>query len=160
MHQLADDLLEQLIGRTAPADDVALLAVRTRPVNDGLDLRIAAQPRELLRLRSRIKAWLRLQGASAVDAGEITLAVNEAATNAVEHAYGLVDADFSVEARLDGQIITVVVRDSGRWREPAGGLRGRGVELMRGLMEDVEVESGPDGTTVVLRRRLRDGDEE
>jgi hypothetical protein len=29
------------------------------------------------------------------------------------------------------------------------------VELMRGLMEDVEVESGPDGTTVVMRRGLR-----
>jgi PAS domain S-box-containing protein len=159
VHNLADDLLERLLGTTAPADDVALLAVRTRPVTDRLDLRISARPRELLPLRARLRAWLMAQGAQPGDAGQITLAVNEAATNAVEHAYGLDDADFSVQAQRDGQVVTVVVRDSGRWREPAGGLRGRGVELMRGLMEDVEVESGPDGTTVVLRRLLRGEDE-
>jgi PAS domain S-box-containing protein len=160
VHQLADDLLGQLLGKAPPADDVALLAVRTQPATEALELHVAAQPRDLLSLRSRLRAWLMARGASAVDASEITLAVNEAATNAVEHAYGLDDADFSVQARRDGQIVTVVVRDSGRWREPAGGLRGRGVELMRGLMEDVEVESGPDGTTVVMRRRLRGEGEE
>ena len=155
VHRLADDLLAELLGKTAPADDVALLAVRTHPATETLALRVGAEPRDLLSLRSRVRAWLMARGASAGEAGEITLAVNEAATNAVEHAYGLDDADFSVQARRDGQIVTVVVGDSGRWREPAGGLRGRGVELMRGLMEDVEVESGPDGTTVVMRRRLR-----
>ncbi len=153
--ELADHLLGELLGEAAPGDDVALLAVRTRPPPDDLGLLVVARPRELGSLRTRVRAWLVGLGAAPSEAGEITLAVNEAATNAVEHAYGLEDAAFTVEGRVDGDVVTVVVRDSGQWREPAGGLRGRGVELMRGLMEDVEVESGPDGTTVALRRRLR-----
>jgi len=47
------------------------------------------------------------------------------------------------------------VRDFGRWYERATETRGRGVSLMRSLMDDVDIDRGVDGTTVTLRRRLR-----
>ena len=46
------------------------------------------------------------------------------------------------------------MRDSGSWREPMNGNRGKGLVLMRQLMDDVSVDTTPDGTVVQLRRRL------
>ena len=49
----------------------------------------------------------------------------------------------------------MTVRDHGRWRPPRGSHRGRGLPLMRALMERVDVEHSDDGTVVVLERTLR-----
>ena len=57
-------------------------------------------------------------------------------------------------ARVDGSI-TVTVRDEGRWRQGRSTDRGRGFPLMRALMESVEVQRSPEGSAVVLRRKLR-----
>jgi anti-sigma regulatory factor (Ser/Thr protein kinase) len=48
----------------------------------------------------------------------------------------------------------VTVRDRGGWREPKGETRGRGIPVMKEFMDDVGIETGDDGTTVVLRRRI------
>jgi anti-sigma regulatory factor (Ser/Thr protein kinase) len=58
--------------------------------------------------------------------------------------------------RLDGDDrIVVTVRDDGSWRtsEPVPD-RGRGLALMRMLMDSVEVERRDDGTEVVMRRTI------
>jgi anti-sigma regulatory factor (Ser/Thr protein kinase) len=47
------------------------------------------------------------------------------------------------------------VRDRGGWREGRSDDRGRGLPLMRALMDAVEIEQRPTGSTVVLRRALR-----
>jgi anti-sigma regulatory factor (Ser/Thr protein kinase) len=46
------------------------------------------------------------------------------------------------------------VRDFGSWRAERAGDRGRGLSLMRALMDTVEVTPTPEGTTVRLRRTL------
>jgi anti-sigma regulatory factor (Ser/Thr protein kinase) len=46
------------------------------------------------------------------------------------------------------------IRDSGRWRPPRGAHRGRGMQLMEGLADAVEVVPREDGTTVQLLRKL------
>ena len=46
------------------------------------------------------------------------------------------------------------MRDGGRWRAPRGTHRGRGLPLMRALMETVDVQHTDDGTVVVLERTL------
>jgi anti-sigma regulatory factor (Ser/Thr protein kinase) len=54
--------------------------------------------------------------------------------------------------------VAFIVRDTGRWREQRnGGDRGRGLEIVRKLMDDLAVEPGPDGTEVRMRRRLGGG---
>ena len=49
----------------------------------------------------------------------------------------------------------IAVRDRGGWRDTSSEDRGRGLPLMRALMDDVDIEQRPTGSTVVLRRTLR-----
>ena len=86
---------------------------------------------------------------------EITAACNEACANVIEHAYGPGDATFSLEADLIDDRVAVTVRDTGEWRAPHPHHRGLGLMVMRGLMDAVNVESGPGGTTVHLQRRVK-----
>lgn len=88
---------------------------------------------------------------------ELTVAVQEACANAVEHAFGPGTADFAMDAHHAGDEVTIVVRDEGSWRHTRGTERGRGMPLMRALTDAVDVEAGANGatgTTVELRRRL------
>jgi anti-sigma regulatory factor (Ser/Thr protein kinase) len=49
------------------------------------------------------------------------------------------------------------VSDRGSWREPRGAERGRGLRIIDGLMQDVEVLPGESGTVVRMRRTLAAG---
>ena len=59
------------------------------------------------------------------------------------------------ETRADEGVVELVVTDPGRWREGGGDGRGRGMPLMKELMDSVEVTHTAEGTTVTMRRRLR-----
>jgi PAS domain S-box-containing protein len=154
LEALGDVLLGELeaMGRE---DDVALLCAGVLPAGAGFEFRLPADARELATARHAIGTWLDSRGASRTEEADITLAVNEALANAVAHAYGLRSGDVEVEARDEDGSVVFVVRDEGRWadRHPDSG--GRGIQMMKGLMDDVTIDSAPDGTTVTLRRRLR-----
>jgi anti-anti-sigma factor len=51
-------------------------------------------------------------------------------------------------------LIRVVVRDHGQWRSPRNDGHGRGLQLIRGLVDDVQVVQTMTGTEVQLERRL------
>ena len=137
-------------------DDVAVLVAHMQPLPERLSTRWPADADALGGLRHLLRRWLAGYGANKNEIYDITVAVQEAAANAVEHAYAPGTAAFSVEAEhLDGAI-TVTVTDRGRWREARGQHRGRGFPLMRGLMESVDVRPETGGTSVVLRRTLED----
>ncbi|MCE6994658.1 ATP-binding protein [Saccharothrix sp. S26] len=113
-----------------------------------------AQAGQLAAVRARLDAWLAAEGLSEDDRYDLLLAVNEAASNAVEHAYGpdqhgLVHIE--AQARPDGSV-RVVVTDHGGWRVPPPTLsaRGRGLLLMRENVDEVLVDRGANGTTVTL----------
>jgi anti-sigma regulatory factor (Ser/Thr protein kinase) len=78
-------------------------------------------------------------------------AVGEALANAVEHAYlgspGLV----RVQAELHGNALHVTIEDDGKWK-PAQRRdeRGRGLPLMRALMDGVEIRTHQAHTVVRL----------
>jgi anti-sigma regulatory factor (Ser/Thr protein kinase) len=55
---------------------------------------------------------------------------------------------------VDGGEVVASVRDTGSWRDRRDDQRGRGLTIMNGLMDDVEVARSPTGTVVTLRRRL------
>jgi serine/threonine-protein kinase RsbW len=83
--------------------------------------------------------------------------VCEACNNAIEHAYPASAATFTVEiSRADGDAV-IVVRDTGTWRPARPGVDGRGLLLMRALMDTVEIDRAASGTTVRLRGRLSAG---
>jgi serine phosphatase RsbU (regulator of sigma subunit)/anti-sigma regulatory factor (Ser/Thr protein kinase) len=151
---LCDHIVELLVERT-PSDDVALLAVHAAvDAASPLRLTLPAVPDSLALVRRRLRAWLERTDATELEAYDVVLSVCEAAANAVEHAYGPVDAAFELAAHLDEGEVVVTVRDFGAWRPPRQPSRGRGLIVMRAAMDTVEVQPDEEGTTVVLRRRL------
>ena len=117
---------------------------------------VAPRPHELSRLRSQLRTWLGSVGCDAEATADIVLATSEAASNAIEHGAADMQRGVSVVGRVVDDVISVVVRDHGRWREPGPPLnRGRGIKIMRHLMDSVSVEPGDDGTLVRLERLLK-----
>ena len=155
LERLCDRILSGVLGDSFPADDVALLAVRPEPVPaDRFDLSLPAEPGSLVVLRRRFGRFLHAAGASPAEAYEVTLTVCEAAGNAIEHAYGPRDATFDVEAAFEDGELVATVRDNGSWRERRSEHRGRGLAIIKGLMDDVKVATEHGGTVVRMRRRL------
>jgi anti-sigma regulatory factor (Ser/Thr protein kinase) len=116
-----------------------------------------AEPHVLAPLRRTLRRWLRTAGASAGESHDVVLACGEACANAIQHAYGVGEGVLEVQFGLAGADVEVIVRDSGTWRTAARTHWGRGLELMRSLMDGVEVDTLPDGTSVRMRRRLAAG---
>lgn len=155
---LPSRLVGALLSEDEISDDVALLAVSAVPLaGRRLQLTIPAEPNELSPLRHTLRRWLRANGASEDDVFDILVACTEACANAIQHPYGARDGALEIELGVLDRHASVTVRDSGQWRaaSPSGG--GRGLRLMRELMDEVEVEPGGDGTVVRMRRRLGAG---
>lgn len=137
------------------ADDVAILAARLEPVPERLSGRWPADRGVLAGIRQQLRRWLEARGASADEIFDIVVACQEACANAVEHAYRPGEHSFELDATYDRGRVRVTVRDDGRWRPPRGTNRGRGVTMMRGLMDSVDIAHTDGGTTVVLERTLK-----
>ena len=155
----AEALCERLLAATLPAgatdDDVALLALCHVPLGSRLTLDLPSEPIALRSLRALLRRWLAQAEASDADVHAIVMACGEACTNAIEHAGAAPDEHISFEAVLRDGEVDVTVRDRGHWREerpPSD--QGRGLELIDALMDDVQLETTPEGTVVRLRRRL------
>jgi anti-sigma regulatory factor (Ser/Thr protein kinase) len=149
------------------ADDVALLCLRNQGVAAGigpypapLQVSMSARPASLAPLRTSLRAWLDEAGVDESTGRDVVLACNEAVANAALHAYEPDGGAVHVHAEIDDGAVVVRVRDEGRWRATNGDIRsaderGRGFLLMRAVMDDVLVDRGASGTTVVLRRALQ-----
>jgi len=145
-----------MVGGEGAADDIALLALRAEALDPArLRLRVPATPNSLPLMRHTLRRWLAQSGATSEDIYDISVATAEACANSIEHAYQAADARLEIEAMLRDSQIFVTVRDWGQWREPRGKHRGRGLILMKGLMDTVQVAHSEDGTTVQMRRRLK-----
>jgi anti-anti-sigma factor len=141
-------------------DDVAVLVAHRRAVSvEPLHLDLVATPSVLPGIRRRLGSWLSALGMGEQDRVGVMVAVGEACANAAEHAYrGTDPGPMSVSARVDVDgVLTVVVRDEGAWRPPDRdpGDRGRGLLIMRQLVDGVVLEEESRGTTVTLSVRLR-----
>jgi PAS domain S-box-containing protein len=154
---LLDHLVDTLVPAGGAPDDVALLTLRNLPVPERFAAEFPSEPESLAPIRSMLRRWLSHAGADDMEIAEITTACGEAATNAIEHAGTRNGATFEVSGRRDGADVEIAVRDHGTWREARDDDQGRGLDLMRTLMDTVAVEPGAGGTTVSLRRRLGQG---
>ncbi len=86
---------------------------------------------------------------------DVILAAGEAAGNAIEHAYGDAPGTIHVLAFVDEAHVVIEVRDTGRWRVGGDPERGRGLGIMRALVDRVSIESSRNGTKVRLELALR-----
>ncbi len=149
---VCDHLLRTLVPSGGATDDVAILMLRNLPVTDSFRVEFEAEPEALSQMRSLLRRWLRHAGADGRTISEVTTAAGEAATNAIEHSG--VAGNFEVGGRVAAGRVELTIRDRGRWRQPREGDQGRGLSLMRALMDTVELTPSPEGTTVRLRRTL------
>jgi anti-sigma regulatory factor (Ser/Thr protein kinase)/putative methionine-R-sulfoxide reductase with GAF domain len=143
------------LGSVLFQDDVALLVVRRRGRHDfgpdALELEIPNRPSALADLRASARRWLADVGVDRDRIGDIILAVGEAASNAVAHAYGPEGGTVSVALALDGPSVVATVEDTGSWRPARGRNRGRGITIMREVSDELEVDHGDGGTSVTMR---------
>jgi serine/threonine-protein kinase RsbW len=99
---------------------------------------------------------------------EVRMAVVEACINALEHSHSSereVYVTFEVLGEKDPEKLRITVRDTGVGFEPAlmtdpriedklkaSRKRGWGLKIIRGLMDEVEIRSGAEGTIVVMSK--------
>ncbi len=154
-----DDLATDVMARLAPADgyddDVALLLYR-HPAP--LEMSFPAESAQLAPVRKALRGWLDQCDLPPGTVQNILVAAGEACANAIEHGHRDAPGDavyFRAEAFVDNLHVRIV--DSGRWKTPQPELnthRGRGMGLMRALMQQVTVTPGPSGTTVDMHTRI------
>jgi anti-sigma regulatory factor (Ser/Thr protein kinase) len=154
-----EELADQVMARLAPAggydDDVALLLYR-HPAS--LDLTFPAEATQLARVRSALRDWLRRCDLPPRLVQGVLVAAGEACANAIEHGHRDLPGQtvrLSAEAWTDR--IRLTVTDTGRWKPPGSrpnADRGRGLTLMRAMMQDVTITPGPTGTTVEMHARI------
>lgn len=153
---IAQRILTDLVPGGQQRDDVALVVYAPRPPAE-LTISIDADPQQLRVLRHALAGWLDDLGVPEADANDVLLAVGEAAANAVEHAYGRDRPGRAhLAAAADGHRITVEVRDEGAWLAPSGDdiTRGRGILIMRSVMDEVDVATTRSGTVVTMSKQV------
>ncbi|MGW4497238.1 SpoIIE family protein phosphatase [Micromonospora sp. NPDC004336] len=149
---LVDAVVAGVAGRPL-RDDVAVLALEAAELNR-FALRLPADPTRLSVLRKRLEGFLVAHSVNETDLFDLTVAISEAAANAIEHPVDPAEPTIGVEVTIEDRTVVATVRDSGRWREPTGsGFRGRGLSLIEALGE-LSVTRTAEGTEVTLRRRL------
>jgi anti-sigma regulatory factor (Ser/Thr protein kinase) len=149
-------------------DDVALVVgqvVPDRAANEPIrELVIPNEPARIRDIRRFVGAFLAEVRAPVETSYEILLALSEAAANACR--YGRKSGTWSelrIQCRLERPDVIVSLSDEGPGFQPsrfevsevpdtlASG--GRGLFLMEQLMDEVEIDSSREGTTVTLKRR-------
>ncbi len=136
---------------------------KAQPDNED-DLALPADPSQLRRARRFIDAIATAAGFGEKDRYRITMAVNEAVANALEHGAPCRDGMIYLGAEIEAQRLWFYVRDCGEFAlvadpHPDGiAERGRGLALMNLLMDEVQLQT--DGQTEVrLSKRLEGGSE-
>jgi len=124
------------------------------PQPRAIDVAFPARPESSPQLRRALRLFLEQLGLDRSRAEDALLAAGEAVGNAIEHAYRGSKGTIRLRAQLRGRRLLIEVRDGGRWRLDGDPERGRGLGIMRALVDHVSIESTHDGTSVNLEIAL------
>lgn len=150
-------------------DDLAMVACQVAPdtaaAEPERELVLPNEPARVAEIRAFVASFLADLRAPVEDAAEFLLAVSEAAANAARYGRRPEGrSELRVRCSARGERVVVSVADDGPGLDPARLQRtelpdrfasgGRGLFLMNSLSDDVDIDSGPNGTTVTLARAL------
>jgi anti-sigma regulatory factor (Ser/Thr protein kinase)/ketosteroid isomerase-like protein len=144
----------RLIGATGAPDARLCIALRSHV------LAISPGPQGLSEGRGFIDRALSVAGFDAAARYQITVATNEAVSNAMEHGAPCDDGRFHIAAGVERGSFVFSVRDCGQFEDAASPLpdpvaeRGRGFAFMNLLMDDVRLDARPGETVLRLVKRL------
>ncbi|WP_280249321.1 SpoIIE family protein phosphatase [Nocardia abscessus] len=147
--EVADAVLSRLRPAAGYDDDVAMVVYRQPPAPLRLD--VPARADELAVLRRTLKGWMAAAAVPHDLAADLVAAANEACSNSIEHAYrNHADGRVRLSATCDIDTVVIVVTDTGDWKPRASdpGYRGRGIDMMRALTEELDIDHSGPGTTV------------
>jgi len=155
LDELADTLMAHMEPPNGYRDDVALLLVRPP---GPLDITFPAHDEYIASTRIALRRWLTEAGVAPEQCYDVLVAAGEAVANAIEHGHrDRRDGLITLRAWVQGDHLHVTVIDTGTWKphDPdAHTTRGRGILLMRGLMDHATIEQGENGTTVHMHTRI------
>ncbi|GAB3010437.1 SpoIIE family protein phosphatase [Mycobacterium bourgelatii] len=155
LDNVADHLMSRLEPSNGYSDDVAVLLYR-QPAP--LSIEFAADVQQLAPSRRALRIWLTRAGVEPTQIQDILIATGEAVANAIEHGHrDRPGGAVTLQATALVDRVQVTVSDTGTWKTPRAVpdvSRGRGIMLMRRLMEDVAIDSSDGGTTVHLHARI------
>ena len=138
--------------------------------NHDIRLVVRSDPRFLSSIRSLVRGWLEACDFTGEAADNVVLAIDEACSNAIRHAYGgRCDETFEVSLREDGGHLELTVCDHGapcppeciekRTLRPPGAddlePGGLGVQLMHEVFDEVDFHPGAVGGNCVIMRLKR-----
>ncbi len=148
----AQAIVDRIFEKRKNADDVAALVLAIEddaPEHFAFDF--SALPLGVPILRRSLARFLERRGVSDDEAYAVLLAVGEAAANAVEHAYAGEPGLVRVRAECADGILVIDVLDGGRWKPVEHrDERGRGIKIMRALMDRIEIRTMQAETNVRL----------
>jgi anti-sigma regulatory factor (Ser/Thr protein kinase) len=145
-------LMRRVFGERKNSDDAAALFVATSdvPKSDflfefsAIPLAVPIVRRTLLRYATRL-------GLDDDRAYALITAVGEATANAVEHAYPDRPGIVRLRVASANGSLRATIEDDGRWKQAQKREeRGRGLPLMRALMDGVEIRTNQSHTTISL----------
>ena len=135
-----------------------------------VDLTLPTDARLISQTRRTVSGYLEQMGVATDVVDDVVLALDEACTNVMRHAFAGDTELFHLTAELGPDEIVVVVEDEGvglpvsKLHEPLGAAdptatSGRGLQMIRTLMTDVALETTPlrQGTRLEMRRSLTPG---
>lgn len=149
--EVADAVLSALRPDGGYDDDIAMVVYRQPPAPLRLD--VPARPDRLAMLRRTLTAWLSAAAVPHNLTSDLVAATNEACSNSIEHAYREPTGETDrvvLTAECVGDRVVIETTDTGTWRpRPADpGPRGRGIDMMRALTEELEIDHAGPGTRV------------
>ena len=120
-----------------------------------LRIEVPAEAAALAGVREEVRRWLAAAGAHKDEINDLTLACSEACANAVEHPSERAHSLIRLAGEVTERTVTLIVNDDGQWRPgPPEPDRGRGLTIIRALVDSLEILPSRSGTEVRLRRRL------
>jgi PAS domain S-box-containing protein len=152
---LADQIMERLAPPGGYQDDVALLLYR-HPAP--LQVTIPADAVHLAPARAALREWLSSAGIDHEQAQDVLVAAGEAVTNSIEHGYRHTEGGtITLQATSEVDQLRLTITDTGSWKPKQSGYthRGKGIQIMQALMEDVSILRDTTGTIVHLATRIR-----
>lgn len=149
--QHPDQAVAQIIA-SLPPPTAPLAVILYRQPPGPLELTVPATPPSLAPVRNHLRRWLALTGVDSETGADALLAVGEAASNATEHAAAGAGhpVDLTVSATAADGRLRFTVSDNGCWKPPPDlpGNRGHGIRLITALVDNVELITTQQGTTV------------
>ncbi|PPK65054.1 ATP-binding protein [Actinokineospora auranticolor] len=138
----------------------------TTPRTSALRVEITAHIDDITVIRAALRAWLTARDIVEARREDILLAIDEAITNSIEHAYrDIAPGPVTLTALVlpDATSVRVSIADRGQWRtptsEPSGTrvpLSGRGLKIIYTIADRLNIDRGTPtapGTTTTIEFR-------